>query len=86
MKLSGIGDYLEIYRKRLFSAEDQKKIIIHAIKTVSGIYVDEKDVTIDRTIVSVKTDSVTRSQLFFYKKKILEEIKKNSSKPITDVQ
>jgi Ni,Fe-hydrogenase III component G len=86
MQLSGIGDYLEIYRKRLFSAEDQKKVLIHTIAEVSGVVIDEKDMTIDRATITIKTDTVTRHHLFLYKTQILEAIKKNSSKVIADIR
>lgn len=85
MELSGIGDYLEIYRKRLFSAEDQKNVIIQAIQRVSGVIINEDDVVIKKSVVIIKTDSVTRNQLFIYKQKILEEIQKTSSRFISDV-
>lgn len=85
MELSGIGNYLEIYRKKLFSAEDQKNIIIQVIKNVSGVDISDEDIIISNTKISIKTDSVTRNQLYIYKQKILIEIKKHSSKFISDI-
>ena len=86
MELSGIAKYLAIYREKLFSAEDQKRFICGVIFRVSGVVVDEKDLTINHTTISIHTDSVTRHQLFLYKQKILEEIKNTSKKIITDLR
>lgn len=86
MELSGIGQYLEIYRKHLLSATDQKQLIIEAIHTVTGIRVEEKDVTIAHATISIQTNSVTKHHFFLHKKQILEEIKRTSTRIIVDVQ
>mgnify|MGYP001160582952 FL=1 len=86
MQLSGIGQYLEIYRKKLLSATDQKQLIIEAIYITTGIRVSEKDVTIDHATVTIKTDSVTKNHFFLYKKKILEEIKRTSTTIVVEVR
>ena len=86
MQLSGIGQYLEIYRKKLFAALDERKSITDVIAQVSGVVLQESDITLRRGVISIQTDSITRNQLFLYKTKILEEIKKSTKKDVFDIR
>lgn len=86
MQLSGIGHLLEAYRTRLRAQEGDREAIAAAIFRASGVEVSVKDMTISRMTLSVRTDAVTRSQLFLYKAKILEEIKKTSVCKIFDIK
>lgn len=78
MELSGIQHFLEAYRKRLNLAQDDREEILAVITRVSGVTLTAGDITINKGVLSVKADSVTRNQLFMYKTKLLEEFKKNS--------
>lgn len=85
MELSGIQKFLEGYRKRLNLAEDDRAGTIALITRVSGVTLAVSDITINKGVLRVRADSVTRNQLFLYKTKLLEEFKKGS-KPIFDIQ
>ncbi len=86
MQLSGIQDFLEAYRKRLNLQSDDREALVGAIMRVSGVSITVSDITINKGVITVKTDAVTRNQLFLYKKKILEEIKSATPKTIADIR
>ena len=85
MELSGIQKFLEGYRKRLNLADDDRAETVAVIARVSGVTLAVGDITINKGVLSVRADSVTRNQLFLYKTKLLEEFKK-MSKPIFDMK
>ncbi len=85
MELSGIKDFLDAYRKRLNLADDDRTETIALIARVTGVTLMVSDITVNRGVLSVRADSVTRNQLFLYKTKLLEEFKK-SGKPIFDIR
>lgn len=86
MELSGIQGFLEAYRKRLNLQQDDRTALVAAIISASGVQITEKDMTINKGVITLKTDAVTRNHIFLYKTKILEEIKKSSPKPIFDIK
>ena len=86
MELTGIQGFLEAYRKRLNLQQDDREAIVAAIIRASGVMLTVGALTINKGVITVKTDAVTRNQLFLYKTKILEEIKKSSQKPIFDIK
>lgn len=86
MELSGIQGFLEAYRKRLNLVQDDREAIVAAISRASGIEITAGNLTINRGVITLKTDAVTRNHIFLYKTKILEEIKKSSPKPIFDIK
>ena len=79
MQLSNIQQFLEVYRKRLFKAEDERNAIINIIKNISGVTLFESQIIIQKGTLSIKSDSVTRNQLFLYKTKITEELNKGGN-------
>ena len=85
MELSGIQNFLEAYRKRLNLADDDRAETVAVIARVSGVTLAVGDITINKGVLRVRADSVTRNQLFLYKTKLLEEFKK-ISKPIFDMK
>lgn len=86
MELSNIQSFLESYRKRLNLQQDDRTAIATAINTASGVVITEKDMVINKGVITLKVDAVTRNHIFLYKTKILEEIKKSSPKPIFDIK
>ena len=86
MELTGIQGFLEAYRKRLNLQQDDREAIVAAIIRASGVMLTVGALTINKGVITVKTDAVTRNQLFLYKTKILEEIKRSSQKPIFDIK
>jgi hypothetical protein len=84
MELSGIQKFLEAYRKRLNLADDDRTETIAVIARVSGVTLTVGDIAVNKGVLSVRADSVTRNQLFLYKTKLLEEFKK-VGKPIFDI-
>lgn len=86
MELSGINGLLDLYRKRLFKAEDERKALIETIKNISGIDLPEAAFTFKNKTAFIKTDPVTRNQLFIYKEKILQEIAKTAPNTIFDIK
>ncbi len=86
MELSNIQQFLEVYRKKLFAEEDDRKSVLETINTVCGIALVESDVVINKGVITVKTDTTTRNHLFLYKTKILEQLKTRSKKPIFDIR
>lgn len=85
MELSGIKDFLEAYRKQLNLADDDRIETIAVITRVSGVTLTAGDITVNKGVLTVRADSVTRHQLFLYKTKLLEEFKK-ASKPIFEIR
>ena len=75
MRLSGIQDFLEEYRKRLFKAEDERSNILRIIYQVSGVELKEEDIEIRKNEIILRTDAVMKNQTFLYKEKILKELK-----------
>jgi hypothetical protein len=86
MELSNIQSFLEAYRKRLNLQQDDRTAIVAAIISASGVQITEKDMTINKGVITLKIDTVTRNHIFLYKTKILEEIKKSSPKPLFDIK
>ena len=86
MQLSNIAQFLEVYKKKLFAEEDDRKAIREAILRVTGVEIPEETLTIKQNTVYISGDSTVRNHLFLYKAKILEEIKKVSPKIIVDVR
>ena len=85
MQLSNIQQFLEVYRKRLFKAEDERNTIINSIKNISGVTLLESQIIIKKGILSIHADSITRNQLFLYKTKIIEELKKGEGIKIFNI-
>lgn len=75
MRLSGIQDFLEEYRKRLFKAEDERSNILRIIYQVSGVELKEEDIEIRKNEIILRTDAVMKNQTFLYKERILKELK-----------
>ncbi len=86
MELSGIGKYLEIYRERLLSADDERKLVVAVVRDVAGVHLEESDITIKQTVLHVHTDSVTRHRLFVCREKIIKELASRTKKKITEVR
>ncbi len=86
MELANIQQFLEVYRKKLFAEEDERKSILDAIARVCGITLNEKEITVNKNTIIIQSDSVTRSHLFIYKTKILEEIKNTTNIKIFEIQ
>ena len=85
MELSGIENFLEAYRKRLFKAEDARQAIIQLIKKVSGVELAEKEIEIKKGTIVLHANTVIKNQIFLYKEKILDEFKKSGVADIYDI-
>ena len=79
MKLLGIQDFLEEYRKRLFKAEDERSNILRIIYQVCGAELKEEDIEIRKNEIILVTDAVMKNQIFLYKEKILKELKNSGA-------
>ncbi len=85
MELSNIKNFLEEYRKRIGIFDEERKQICEAIFRASGISLSESQITTKRGVLEIKTDSVTRAEIFLYKTRILEELQKATSKKIAEI-
>lgn len=86
MQLSNIQQYLEVYRKKLFAAEDERSNLIETIKRISGVTLLTKELQIKSGTLFIQSDSITRNQIYLYKLKLIEEFKKNSTIKIFDIR
>lgn len=86
MELSGIAKYLEIYRERLLSADDERKLVVVVVRDVAGVSIVESDITIKQTVLHIKADSVTRHRLFVCRERIVKELASRTKQKITEVR
>ncbi len=85
MQLSNIQQYLEVYRKKLFAAEDERSNIIDSIKKISGVTLLDKELYVKKGTLFIRSDSITRNQIYLYRLKLLEEFKKVPKNKIFEI-
>lgn len=85
MQLLNIQQYLEVYRKKLFAAEDERSNLIDIVKKISGVTLLTKELQIKNGTLFIKSDSITRNQIYLYRSKLIEEFKKTPNLKIFDI-
>ena len=86
MQLLNIQQYLEVYRKKLFTAEGHRSDIIDLIKKISGVTLLDKELQVKNGTLLIHSDSITRNQIYLYRSKLLEEFKKTPTAKIFDIR
>lgn len=86
MEFADINKLLDVYRKRLLGAEDDRRKIIEIIARVSGITLNEKELTVRDYVLTVHAGAPIKNELFLYKTRIIEEFSKTLTKKIIDIR
>ena len=86
MQLLNIQQYLEVYRKKLSIALDEKNNILETIKKVSGVELEPQQVVIKKGILTIQSDSITKNQVYLYKTKIIDALKQNTNNNIFEIR
>ena len=82
--MKDISDYLVKF-KNIKNPKQDKEIIAEAIKKVTSHSIDTSAISIQRTIIFLKTNPYLLLEIRMKKETLLEEIKKNL-KEITDIK
>ena len=85
MQLSNIKEFLEVYRKKLSHEDDKRSSLIQIIKEVSGVTINEKDMTVARGVITINAGHIVKNEIFFYKEKIITQIKESGRTDIFDI-
>ena len=85
MELSSIKVFLEKYRKKLSVAEASRSELLQIILKISGVSLSEKEIVLKRGRIILHSDSITKNQIFIFKEKIIEEIKKQGIAHIYEI-
>ena len=86
MQLSNIKEFLEVYRKKLSHEDDKRTSIRMIIKEVSGITINEKDMSISRGLITIKAGHVVKNEIFLYKEKILAGVHASGRTDVFDIR
>jgi hypothetical protein len=79
-----ISEYLNKFKKISEGRDFLRNTVSEAIKTISGITVDPKNIEVKEGIARIKEKPIVKTEIFLKKGKIIENLKTKTDK-ITDI-
>lgn len=85
MELKGIKEFLERYKTTLLKSDLTREDIILTVFEISGVKLKNTDFKIERHELVLLVSSVKKNQIFLYKQRIIESLKKTNNETISDI-
>lgn len=85
MELSSIQRFLEVYKEKLFSEDEKRKILVDVIKKKTGITLKQDALTLKKNILYVTASPIVRNEIFMHKAALVEEFKTVGRSDILDI-
>jgi hypothetical protein len=85
MELFNIQKFLEVYKDKLFSEDENRQLLVSIIKKHAGVSVPFNAITIKKNVMTIAASPIVRNELYLHKREILEAFKANGRGDICDL-
>ena len=86
MAFSDIQHFLKRYQERFTDQSKEREFICIIVNEETGLTIKPEQLTIEKTVIRINTDTIGHNELFIRKSRLLGKLKERTGKVFTDIK